>query len=122
MEVDGENTYMLRPNFKTKFRPAVAKDVIRNTLHEHLDGKEYNSEEASVWTKTICDEIKDKLKEQGFDRYKFIVQVVVGEQRGEGVKMGCRCFWDSDTDNYVRDVFMNDTIFCVAAAFGVFYY
>ena len=45
-----------------RFRPAVAKDVIRNTLHEHLDGKEYNSEEASVWTKTICDEIKDKLK------------------------------------------------------------
>jgi len=43
----------------------------------------------------------------GFDRYKFVVQCVIGEQRGEGVKMGCRCFWDSDTDNYAQDVFMN---------------
>jgi len=24
--------------------------------------------------------------EMGYDRYKFIVQVVIGEQRGEGVK------------------------------------
>jgi len=24
--------------------------------------------------------------EMGYDRYKFIVQVVLGEQRGEGVK------------------------------------
>lgn len=38
------------------------KDVIRTVLHEHLDGKEYNSEEASAWTKTVVDEIKDKLK------------------------------------------------------------
>jgi hypothetical protein len=100
----------------------VAKEVIRGTLHEHLNGKEYNSDEANTWTKQIVDEIKDKLKEKGFERYKFIVQVVMGEQRGEGVKMGCRCFWDSDTDNYAQDVFMNDTLFCVAAAFGVFYY
>ena len=21
--------------------------------------------------------------------------------------MGCRCFWDSDTDNYAQDIFMN---------------
>ena len=22
-------------------------------------------------------------------------------------RMDCRCFWDSDTDNYARDTFMN---------------
>ena len=22
-------------------------------------------------------------------------------------RMGCRCFWDSDTDNYAQDIFMN---------------
>ena len=47
------------------------------------------------------------LPDMGYDRYKFVVQVVIGEQRGEGVKMGCRCFWDSDTDNYAQDIFMN---------------
>ena len=40
----------------------MAKEVIRNILHEHLDGKEYNSDDANTWTKQIVDEIKDKLK------------------------------------------------------------
>lgn len=40
-------------------------------------------------------------------RYKFMVQVVIGEQKGEGVRMGCRCFWDSDTDNYASETFTN---------------
>ena len=81
-----------------------------------------------------------------------MVQVVIGEQRGEGVKcavcrmltctdwcgrMACKCFWDSDADSYVQDVYMNvrcpcthsaaspllqDSLFCVVAAFGVYYY
>jgi len=55
-------------------------------------------------------------------RYKFVVQVVIGEQRGEGVRMGCRCFWDADTDNYAEDTYRNDTLFCVAAAFGAYLY
>ena len=83
-------------------------------------------------------------------------QVVIGEQRGEGVRMGCRCFWDSDTDGYAEDTYRNvrtahrasasrdpstarappvaccvadrrtlcpqDSLFCVAAAFGSYLY
>ncbi|XP_046573131.1 dynein light chain Tctex-type protein 2B-like isoform X1 [Haliotis rubra] len=116
------NTYIIRPNFQHKFRPVTVKEMIHVVLAEHLTGKVYNSEETTELTKTISDDIKTKLKDLGYDRYKFIVQVVIGEQRGEGVKMACRCFWDSDTDNYAQDIFMNDSIFCVAAAFGVFYY
>ena len=51
-----------------------------------------------------------------------MVEVVLGEQRGEGVRMGTRCLWDADTDNYASDVFMNDSLFCCAAAFGIYYY
>ena len=83
-------------------------------------------------------------------------QVVIGEQRGEGVRMGCRCFWDPDTDAYAEDTYRNvrtphrratpatprlahtlsisccvsncrtpclqDSLFCVAAAFGSYLY
>ena len=27
--------------------------------------------------------------------------------RGEGVRMGCRCFWDADTDNYADESYRN---------------
>ena len=53
---------------------------------------------------------------------QIVVEVVIGEQRGEGVRMGSRCLWDLDTDNYASDVYMNDSIFCCAAAFGIYYY
>ena len=54
--------------------------------------------------------------------FQIVVEVVLGEQRGEGVRMGSRCLWDSDTDNYASDVFINDSLFCAAAAFGIYYY
>ena len=40
-------------------------------------------------------------------RYKYVVQVVIGEQRGEGVRMGSRCFWDSETDNVASETYIN---------------
>jgi len=117
-----QNSYVIRPNFSQKFRPVNVKEMIHTVLGEMLTGKTYSSEDTNTWTKEISETIRDRLKDMGHDRYKFIVQVVIGEQRGEGVKMGCRCFWDSDTDNYAQDIFMNDSLFCVAAAYGVFKY
>ena len=35
------------------------------------------------------------------------MQGTIGEQRGEGVKVGSRCLWDSDSDNIAQDVFIN---------------
>lgn len=122
MPEDLSNSYKIRPNFKQQFRPVAVKAIIHDVLHEELSGKQYNSEEATSWSKHISDTVKEKLKDLDLERYKFVVQVVIGEQRGEGVKVACRCLWDSDTDNYAQDIFMNDTLFCVVAAFGVFYY
>ncbi len=55
-------------------------------------------------------------------RYKLLVQVVIGQQKGEGVRMGTRCFWDAESDNYASDTFTNDSLFCVATAYGVYMY
>ena len=47
----------------------------------------YNQELTSQWTREIADEIKNKLKsELELPRYKYVVQVLIGEQRGEGVR------------------------------------
>lgn len=46
-------------------------------------------------------------KEMNLARYKYVVQVVIGEQRGEGVRMGSRCFWDSETDNVASETYIN---------------
>lgn len=122
MSEEIENSYKIRPNFKQKFRPAVVKALIRDVLNEELTDKQYNSEECTAWTKTLSEAVKTRIKDLNLDRYKILVQVVIGEQRGEGVKMVCRCLWDSDTDNFAQDILMTDTFFCVVSVYGVYYY
>ena len=90
------------------------KGLIHSVLMEALNEKQYSSEQCKAWTEQISDSIKTKLKgvygishklikyilgrqctkyilffaytELNLERYKFVVQVVIGEQRGEGVK------------------------------------
>uniref|UniRef100_A0A3P8WIM8 Dynein light chain Tctex-type 2B n=1 Tax=Cynoglossus semilaevis TaxID=244447 RepID=A0A3P8WIM8_CYNSE len=105
--MEGSDSYLIRPNYQHKFKPAVVKECIREIVRERLSGVQYDPEQVSELSRSLADCIKDKVKSAGFDRYKLVVQVVIGEQRGQGVKMSSRCFWDADTDNYAEDLFMN---------------
>uniref|UniRef100_A0A8C3KMV9 Tctex1 domain-containing protein 2 n=1 Tax=Calidris pygmaea TaxID=425635 RepID=A0A8C3KMV9_9CHAR len=93
-----------------RFKSSTVKECIHAILKEKLANVQYDPEEMPQLTKSLSETIKDRLKEEGFDRYKMVVQVVIGEQRGEGVNMAARCFWDADTDSYAHDVFMNVSI------------
>ncbi|CAN9500975.1 unnamed protein product [Ophioblennius macclurei] len=120
--MEASDSYLIRPKHQHKFKPAVVKECIRDILRERLSGMRYEQDEVLDLSRSLADSIKDKVKTAGFDRYKLVVQVVIGEQRGQGVKMSARCLWDADTDNYAEDVFMNDSLFCVVAVFGIYYY
>lgn len=122
IETEQQNSYVIRPNFKNKFRVDFVKSTMQEVLNDELSSKHYDAEETTKWSKDISDAIKEKLKTLEYERYKFIVQVVIGEQRGEGVKIAARCLWDSDTDNYAQATYSNETLFCVAVAYGVYYY
>ncbi len=100
--------FQLRPVYQKKFKQVPVQQVIRNYLQEKLLGMEYNAELCASSTKDISNEIRDLMSQtMGYDRYKFIVSVVIGEQRGQGVKFSCRCFWDEDTDGHATEVYMN---------------
>ncbi|XP_029004234.1 dynein light chain Tctex-type protein 2B isoform X2 [Betta splendens] len=120
--MEGSDSYLIRPNHQHKFKAAVVKECIRDVVRERLGGVQYDPEAAPDLSRSLADSIKDRVKNVGFDRYKLVVQVVIGEQRGQGVKMSSRCLWDADTDNYAEDVYINDSLFCVVAVFGSYYY
>jgi tctex1 domain-containing protein 2 len=103
----GAQQYQLQPAYRKKASVNAMREVIAATLEQELKGQTYNGDTATQQTKKISDEIKNRLKALGLDRYKYLVQVVIGEQRGEGVRMGCRCFWDSDTDALATETFTN---------------
>ncbi|XP_029988933.1 tctex1 domain-containing protein 2-like isoform X3 [Sphaeramia orbicularis] len=87
--MQGSNTYLIRPNHQHKFKPAVVKEYIREIVRDRLSGVRYNPEEVPELCRSLADSIKDKVKNAGLDRYKLVVQVVIGEQRGQGVKRTC---------------------------------
>ncbi|XP_015183553.1 PREDICTED: tctex1 domain-containing protein 2-like [Polistes dominula] len=125
--LDGDNdssepVYRIRPHLYDKFKPLSAKEVIHNVLFDQLSTKTYNAQDAVQWTKNIADILKVKIKELQFKRYKYVVNVVLGEQHGAGIKMGTRCIWDTEADAYAFDSFVNDTIFCVATVYAVYFY
>ena len=105
-----------------RFPPLKVKKLIGQVLKEKLKGAEYSPDTMSEMTKEIAEDVKSRLKDMGLNRYKFVVQVVIGEQRGEGVQMGTRGFWDSKTDDYACELYINDSVFCMAAAFGIYFY
>ncbi|XP_042207389.1 dynein light chain Tctex-type protein 2B-like isoform X2 [Homarus americanus] len=119
---DQNATFQIRPDLKDKFRSSVVRDAIHNTLVEKLTGFVYNAEAAEVMSKSLTENLRDKILDLGLPRYKFVVNVVIGEQRGEGVKVGARCLWDADTDNYAADVFLAENFFCSASVFAVYFY
>lgn len=99
-----------------------------------LTGETYDSANAKKWTINIANEVNAKVRgkysslllypvviiivisdfnffsELKMKRYKHIAQVIIGELKGAGVKCGVRCLWDSETDGYTSDIFMNVSI------------
>eukprot|EP00879_Flechtneria_rotunda_P021275 GHRR01022415.1.p1 GENE.GHRR01022415.1~~GHRR01022415.1.p1 ORF type:complete len:128 (+),score=27.37 GHRR01022415.1:405-788(+) len=110
------------PTFANKFKASKARGLIADVLKSKLTGALYNPDNTSAWSREIADEINRRLKAEGWPRYKYAVQVFIGEQRGEGCRLACRCLWDQDTDSYAYESFRNESIFCVAAAFAAYVY
>lgn len=55
-------TYRLEPTEENRFRPSQVRDICESVVKQHLEGKEWDPEEETVWTAQITDEVKDKVK------------------------------------------------------------
>ena len=80
----------------------------------------YHADNTSECTHENSDDIKQVMKEEQSKRYKIVVRVVIGEQRGEGVNMGARCLCDPDSEDFSQETFINESLSCVAAASGCY--
>lgn len=120
----GLEAYSSRPSYKDKFCPIKAKDVIKEIVDRLLTDEKYQGRNTNVnqHPLVIAEDVRNALKEGHTNRYKIMVQVVIGEKLGQGVRMGSKCFWDQETDNVAWYSFSNDHIFCVVVAFASYLY
>lgn len=45
--------------------------------------------------------------ELNYERYKIVIQVEIGEFKGQGIKVGSRALWDVTTDTFASGSFRN---------------
>lgn len=121
-----EDTNIIKLSYKEKVPVIMMKNIISQCVTEKLASDAnptvYEGDKCNEMAKSLADLIRNRLKDLEYDRYKFIVQVLIGERREQGIRMGSRCFWDSNTDNQATENFTNDHIFCVASAYAVYLY
>eukprot|EP00933_Yihiella_yeosuensis_P046961 TRINITY_DN4258_c1_g4_i1.p1 TRINITY_DN4258_c1_g4~~TRINITY_DN4258_c1_g4_i1.p1 ORF type:complete len:128 (-),score=31.06 TRINITY_DN4258_c1_g4_i1:283-666(-) len=116
-----ENTYIMQPKDDEKFLPSKVTEVIERVMSEYLRDKEYLAEDAKVWTLELSNDIKAAVKELNIPRYKIIVQVVIGEQASQGIRVASKCLWDVTSDNWASYTFQNSSLFAVGLVFGCYY-
>ncbi|CAB4377625.1 hypothetical protein RhiirA5_368820 [Rhizophagus irregularis] len=117
-----DSNFSLRPSYKQKFKPSIARTLIQQILNQRLNNALYDKDQAPGWAHEISHEIKQKLIDLELTRYKYIVNVTIMENKCAGARIQCTCAWDMDTDNVAHETFKNDSIVCTIMAFGVCFY
>jgi len=117
-------TYQMEPKEEERFYPSKVKKEIRRILEERLKDETYDHASAALLTEELTKTIRDRLK-NGIDdykmpRYKFIVQVVFGELKGQGLRIASKCLWNANYDNYVSYTFQKNDFYATAMVFGCY--
>eukprot|EP00811_Abedinium_folium_P002727 NODE_12504_length_1221_cov_4.188300.p2 GENE.NODE_12504_length_1221_cov_4.188300~~NODE_12504_length_1221_cov_4.188300.p2 ORF type:complete len:129 (+),score=34.76 NODE_12504_length_1221_cov_4.188300:104-490(+) len=116
-----ENTYIMNPKDDEKFLPSKVTGVIKRVMDDYLKDKEYWHEDAKDWTLELSKDIKAAVKELRIPRYKVIVQVVIGEQGSQGIRIASKSLWDKSSDSWASYTFQSSSLFAVGMVFGCYY-
>ena len=114
-------TYRLQPKETDRFYPSKVKTIIEQIVTTHLEGKEYDHAQAKTQAERIVDEIKAAVKGLSIPSYKIVVQAVIGQVGGQGVRVASKCLWDDQNDNYASFTYKNTSLFCTGMVFGIYY-
>ena len=94
--------------------------ILTDTIKERLEGTQYDPLKSAQIAKELADTVKERVKNLGYERYKLVVQVTVGEKTGQALRLASRCLWDTSTDNYASTRYQNQSLWCCAMIFGLY--
>lgn len=114
------NTYKLKPDEDKRFQSKAVEDVMHEVLESQLSGVTYSADKCKYLTSSVADEVKEKIKQLKFDRFKIVCVVHIGQQEGQCMRIASRCLWDTAQDRMATSYFSGDTLFACATVFGIY--
>ncbi|XP_074641385.1 dynein light chain Tctex-type protein 2B-like [Tubulanus polymorphus] len=117
-----ENTYKTEPDKDRKFIPEQAERIIYETIENIAKGVKYDPKECALLSRSIVEEVKDKLRiHMNIPRHKVTCYAVVTQRLGQGIQMSSRCVWDEQNDGCASARFENQHLIVLATAFLTYF-
>jgi hypothetical protein len=119
-----QNTYRMEPNENEKFKPYKVEPKLYALLEDSLKNKKYDATRVPIWSKDLSQELMREARlimNNASMRYKLVSHIVIGEFKGQDVRVGSRCLWDNNLDNCASVVYKNNTLYAVATVFAIYF-
>ncbi|XP_062980491.1 dynein light chain Tctex-type protein 2 [Elgaria multicarinata webbii] len=113
------NTYRMEPYRKCEAH--VVRKRVEEILKNKLQDFKYNGTNGSAICTSLTEDLLAAVKELGFDRYKYIVQVFLVEKTGQSIHIASRWVWDVTRDTWVQGQYESENYVAVALIVACYY-
>ncbi|XP_068009814.1 dynein light chain Tctex-type protein 2 isoform X1 [Melanerpes formicivorus] len=113
------NTYRLESH--KKFRDYLVRDKAQAILMNKLQQAKYDGISSPSLCASVSEEILKAVKELDFDRYKYVVSVLIVEKAGQAMNVASRWVWDAQRDSWVSAKFESETFMALALIMACYY-
>ncbi|CAD1478306.1 unnamed protein product, partial [Heterotrigona itama] len=93
-----QNTYRLEPYNPFKIDPV--DKIIKTIMITKLEDISYDAVECLNVCQSVATDIREKIKNLNFDRYKIVVNVTIIEKANQSIQSSMGFLWDAKRDNY----------------------
>jgi hypothetical protein len=114
-----ENTFRMEPNADHKVDIARLHRVATSVIETAISGYKYDPKQGKQFSLALAERVRGQIKQLPFQRYKLVVQVSIGQKKGQDLRVASRCMWDVKWDRHLtisketQDAYVTVTIFLV---------
>uniref|UniRef100_A0A1B0D7R5 Dynein light chain n=1 Tax=Phlebotomus papatasi TaxID=29031 RepID=A0A1B0D7R5_PHLPP len=110
-----------RMESKNPYKREICETIIREVVNDMLSSFVYANSDASQVCNNISEEIKSRVKTLGFDRYKLVCIVTIGEKYYQSFTSTVKFLWDAEKDGYANYVYDTQHFFAIATLYALYY-
>ncbi|XP_026271836.2 dynein light chain Tctex-type 4-like [Frankliniella occidentalis] len=90
-------------------------------MHEMLGAAEYDPVKSGELAGAVAAEVRTRIQELNFDRYKVACVVNIYEKLFQGIHSELGYLWDVQRDHFATYYFSNTHIIATGTVFGVYF-
>ncbi|NXY86682.1 TC1D3 protein, partial [Alcedo cyanopectus] len=113
------NTYRLESC--NKFQDNLVRDKAKAILTNRLQEAKYDGASSPSLCASISEEILQAVKEMNFDRYKYVVSVLIVEKANQAMNVASKWIWDAQRDTWVSAQYETETFIALALVMACYY-